>query len=174
MPAESTYVPISTYTAPANTVNNVVFSSIPQTYTDLRLVISGRGIASTTVEDVWFYATPYATDQSFTYIQPSGSAITAGRVTNVNQTTIGAIPSGTATSGIYSNIVLDLFNYSNTTTFKSYIARNTNDMNGSGIVFLTTGLKRNTSAVTSLVIFPSASTYWAAGSVFTLYGIKGA
>ena len=167
----STYTPISTYTAPASTAHDIVFSSIPQTYTDLRIVISARGIASASTEDIYFYVGTYATDESFTYLQGTGSSASSGRVTNANQTVVGSCPSGTSTANIFSATTVDLFSYSNTTTYKTFISR-CGDTNN--VTYASVGLKRNTSAVSSITIFPSASTYWAAGSTFTLYGIKAA
>jgi hypothetical protein len=166
----STYTPIATYTV-SGTAHDIIFSSIPQTYTDLRIVISARGTASVSVEDIYFYFGTYASDESFTYLQGTGSSVSSGRVSNVNQTTIGSCPSGTSTAGLISTTTVDLFNYSNTTTYKTFISRGSDTNN---VSYASVGLKRSTSAISQIVIFPSTSTYWAAGSTFTLYGIKAA
>lgn len=160
------------YQVLGSTTNNIIFSNIPQTFQDLRLVLSLRGNSAATTDNIWFYASPYATDTSGTNLTGNGSSATSTRETSVNQLVIGTAPSANATSGIFGSTTVDILNYANTSTFKTFIVRNACDLNGSGNTNLTVGLKRNTGAISTLVIFPQNSTFWAAGSTAALYGVR--
>jgi hypothetical protein len=68
---------------------------------------------------------------------------------------------------------LHIMNYANTTTYKSCLLR-ANEMSGTYQgTELIAGIWRSTSAITTITITTSTSTY-AAGSTFNLYGILGA
>jgi hypothetical protein len=66
------------------------------------------------------------------------------------------------------NLLVNVMNYSNATTYKTFLARGNIAAGGTEAVV---GLWRNTAAITSLELLPTASTF-ATGSTFTLYGIK--
>ena len=68
---------------------------------------------------------------------------------------------------------MNIQNYANTTTFKSFTCRSATDLNGSGTTRETIGMWRNTGAVTLIELFPGAGN-WASGTVATLYGIGAA
>ena len=70
--------------------------------------------------------------------------------------------------------VLDILDYDNTTKAKTTRAFTGYDANGSGAVALMGGAWYNTSAITSISIFPQSGTAFTAGSIVTLYGILGA
>jgi hypothetical protein len=61
-------------------------------------------------------------------------------------------------------------NYSNATTYKTALARTSED----GVAAAYVGLWRSTSAITSITIDKGSSDNFASGSTFTLYGIKAA
>ena len=67
--------------------------------------------------------------------------------------------------------VMQFFNYSNTTTFKTMIARGGRG-NTDGLAFMC-NLWRNTAAITSITSLTTSGNY-IAGSTFHLYGIKAA
>ena len=69
--------------------------------------------------------------------------------------------------------ILQLMNYSNTTTYKTILSRTNAAANG---VDATVGLWRSTSAITSIEIGKNSgmSGTFQIGSTFTLYGIKAA
>jgi hypothetical protein len=70
-----------------------------------------------------------------------------------------------------SNSIIDIMNYSNTTTYKTALHR-FNDANA--IVFAIVGLWRNTAAINQVRVFSTNAVNFAVGSTFTLYGIKAA
>ena len=156
-----TYEPIATYTV-ATTSASYTFSSIPGTYTDLYLVITGS--TTTAGQDIQVqFNGDTGTNYSRSYVLGTGSSVVTGR--NTGQ--IGFIP-----GGAYLNTVsrLNIMNYSNATTYKTVLAHHDS---WDSYVVDNVGLWRNTAAITSLTI--STQTFnMGVGSVFTLYGIKAA
>jgi hypothetical protein len=73
-------------------------------------------------------------------------------------------------SSTIGNAIIQVQNYSNTTTNKTALCRG--NLTGQG-TYAIVGLWRNTAAITSITIGTTGST-WTAGSTFTLYGIAAA
>lgn len=148
------------------------FSNIPQNYKDLMLVCNVRHTAAqTTGYSIMFFNGNASSGYSRIYFYGTGSAVTSARDTNYSQWYGIISPGASATSGIFSSAVIHLLNYSNTNTFKTIIERNSTDLNGSGFSMLSGGLYRDTAAITSIGGGAVSGTY-AAGTTFTLYGIK--
>jgi hypothetical protein len=68
--------------------------------------------------------------------------------------------------------VIDILDYTNVNKNKVMRSLCGTDNNGSGYVLLRSGLWMNTSAITSVTIFPNSGAITANGT-FALYGIKG-
>ena len=71
---------------------------------------------------------------------------------------------------------IQIQNYSNTTTYKTFISRNSVTDSATGqAVSAWAGLWRSTSAITSFTLDSGRSDApWASGTMFTIYGIKSA
>jgi hypothetical protein len=174
MPAESTYTPIQTLTG---TGSNYLFqfNSIPQTYTDLVVVITGTVASGTTA----YLGTQVNQDQSntfysYTNLFGNGATATSTRGTSATfalpLTTSFPLSTTIPTIGKFS-----YFNYANTTTFKSFIMEQAFDQNGSGTIGKGVGVYRSTNAITSVQITTlNGGLFWSTSSVATLYGIKAA
>jgi hypothetical protein len=67
-----------------------------------------------------------------------------------------------------TNIIIDIMDYSNTTTNKTNLTRSNNVGNGLAAVV---GMWRNTNAITSIRFFPDSGNF-STGSTFRLYGIQ--
>jgi hypothetical protein len=159
----STYEPIATQTL-GSTASSVSFTSIPSTYTDLIAVITGKTTASVSV--TMRLNNDSSTNYSFTRIVGTGSAASSSRGTSLDAMQIN---SGT-TDTERELIIMQLLNYSNTTTYKTALVR-ANNAGQSTSAFA--GLWRSTSAV-NRVDFLAGATTFVVGSTFTLYGIKAA
>ena len=162
----STYTPIATQTL-GSAASSVTFSSIAGTYTDLIIVAN----STTSVNDRTIklqFNSDTASNYSYTNILGySGGAISQR---GSAQTSIQwGSSSDTSGSNIY---ILNVQNYANTTTYKTTISRG-NVAGASSTVDSHVGVWRSTSAITSLLIFPSTGNF-NTGSTFTLYGIKAA
>jgi hypothetical protein len=66
-------------------------------------------------------------------------------------------------------ITADLFSYAGS-TFKTVLATNSQDYNGSGNVGRTVALWRSTSAISTILLYTNAGNF-NAGTTATLYGI---
>jgi hypothetical protein len=110
----NTYVALATTTVSAN-AGPITFTSIPATYTDLVLVISGTQATSGTVRIQFNNDT--ASNYSRTDIYGDGSSAASYRESN--QTYINFITLQTT----QSNSITHIMNYANTTTFKTAITR---------------------------------------------------
>jgi len=162
----STYEPIATQTL-TSAVADVYFNSIPQTYTDLVLVMVGGCAANS---GIGFRVNgSNASMYSTTFLEGITSA-TSFRYTVQNWLRIGYNASWGA--GLGQTAILNFQNYSNTTTYKSVLSRvGTIEMNCSGASI---GTIHTTSAVSSINIMTSNGNSYNIGSTFTLYGIKAA
>ena len=166
--ATTTYVPLITQTlnSSASSVTLGSGGTISQAYTDLVLVCSLKG--DTTSETVLVQCNgDTATNYSYTLVYGTGSATGSQRYSNQTAMRIGS----TDTSANYDVYIANFQNYSNSTTYKSVLSR---ESAASNLVSATIGLWRSTSAITSIKIFRDNSTNFVAGSTFTLYGIVNA
>jgi hypothetical protein len=164
MPA--TYEPISTQTL-GTAVATVTFSSIPQTYTDLVLVFAGSSSTlSTDSIDIQFNGDT-TTNYSNTFLSGNGSAASSGRNSNFNYG-VGAL----ITSSEIVNSTWQIFNYTNTTTFKTILARG--NIAGALLRLNVVLWRKTPEAITSILLKNDTAQNFAVGSTFTLYGIKAA
>ena len=162
MPA--TYEPIATTTL-GSAASSITFSSIPGTYTDLRLVLVGTNASG----DYWTirFNSDTGSNYSCTYLEGTGSAADTFRFTN--QTFIYIAPSSISTT-VPTFSEVNIFNYAGSTN-KTTLHASASDRNGSGWVNRLVGLWRNTNAITSLSVQVSNGTNIASGTTATLYGI---
>jgi len=156
----ATYDCIATTTLGSDTAT-VTFSSISGSFTDLVLVasykrsVSGNGIVKINSDT--------GSNYSYTYLLGDGSSASSARSAN----RANAIVSYDS-ADLQETLLVNFFNYSNTTTNKTLISRG-NDT-GLGVISYI-NLWRSTSAITSIEIYPNSGN-WRSGSTFTLYGIK--
>lgn len=158
-----TYEPIATQTLGTATAD-VFFNSIPQTYTDLVLVMNGNAASGTNAG--MRFNSDNTTNYSATYIYGDGSTVNNGRVSN-NTFIYGGdfISTGNCTN------IFHIFNYTNATTFKTVLNRTTT----SGLTMAWVSIWRKApAAITSINVLTSNGVSYSIGTTFTLYGIKAA
>ena len=109
------------------------------------------------------------TNYSSTYINGDGTTARSQRRTSVASFYLTYYASPTTTDGAWFCKV-DLLNYANTTTYKTFLAR-LGDASSHGVQ-ADVGLWRSTSAINILTI--TSQYTFKTGSTFTLYGIKAA
>lgn len=161
----STYDKIATYTVPSATTS-YTFSSIPSTYTDIVIVAAGTISSSAPSTSIRFNSDT-GSNYSHTYLTGDGSSATSSRASN--QTSMLVTYNGAISSAPNTNI-LQVMNYSNTTTNKTVLSRASQAQYGTDAIV---GLWRSISAINSIT-FITGGTGFAIGSTFTLYGIKAA
>lgn len=160
--ATQTYDPIASITLGAATAS-VTFSAIPQTYTDLVIVIFSDQTASS--DALLQFNADTATNYSATVLTGSGAAVVSARSTSASSIVVNAASTTDQIS------IVNIMNYSNTTTNKTAVYRR-NDPAGAH-VSVSVGLWRSTAAITSIRLFSNSSTF-TSNSTFNLYGIKAA
>lgn len=158
----NTYESIATQTL-GSAAASVTFSSIPSTYTDLVLVIAGTNTTSAQAIGMTFNGDT-GTNYSRTAVYGDGTNAASIRDTNIAR--MDVVYYGTT----QSNGIVNIMNYANTTTFKTVLARSNDPASA---VNANVCLWRNTAAITSITL-TAVSTTLAAGSTFSLYGIKAA
>ena len=161
--AVSAYEVISTQTLGSATAS-VTFSSIPQTYTDLVLIVSTQ--TSSNVDVFMRFNSDTANNYSSTTLVGNGTSAFSTRLTSRSDI---IIMSGDPSAGI-STYISHIFNYTNATTFKTSLIRS----NLADRVAAIVGLWQATpAAITTINIRVDTGTL-ATGSTFALYGIKAA
>lgn len=160
--ATNTYVALDKVTIGTAT-NTVTFNSIPGTYTDLRIIIDGTA-ASNSYCTLRFNGD---TNNNYSNTEIVGDGSTAGTYRN----------SGNPyayTGSIYTSQtvnLIDILNYSNSTTFKSFSHEASY---GGNSIKQSIGLWRSTSAITSITVGTGGATNFNVGTTFSLYGISNA
>jgi hypothetical protein len=163
-----TYEPIATTTL-GTAAASVTFSSISATYTDLVLIANMAQTSGTDDFSIRFNGDT-GNNYSRTVLHGSGSAAGSNRNSSAAQISIsyyGYPPSAASTFGAE---IIHILNYSNTTTYKTVLARANSASTGTDA---TVGLWRNTAAINEVIIRMNAGTI-ATGSTITLFGIKAA
>jgi hypothetical protein len=159
-----TYDSIATTTLSVGTAT-VTFSAIPATFTDLVLVFSGTAATGSTDSISIRFNGDTATNYSFTNLSGNGSAASSARSSSDT-----SIAPALITSTEVSNNIWNIFNYSNTTTFKNVLVR----ANIAGAsTRASVGLWRKTpEAISSITLTIVGGQNFASGCTFSLYGIK--
>ncbi len=164
MPAGNTYESIATQTL-GSTTATLTFSSIPGTYTDLVLVCGSLKYVTSADDAYVRFNSDTATNYSWLQLNGNGSAASSN-LASANSG-IRSI-NGMSTTNLGTTII-NVQNYSNSTTYKTTLSRHSTDFAGAFV-----GLWRSTAAITSITIINFGAGGFAAGSTFSLYGIKAA
>ena len=162
--ATATYTPIATQTL-GSAAASITFSSIPSTYTDLRVVITGITTANAGLQ-VQFNGDA-STNYSVTTLYGTGSA--AGSANGISESQIRPNKQTSTGSTIPWLFTMDVQSYAGNTN-KSALFVTSTDFNGSGTIEPAVGLWRSTSAITSITVLASSTTF-ATGTIATLWGI---
>jgi len=168
MAAGGTYEPIATTTTSSNQTT-VSFTSITGSYTDLVLVCAFK---NTTAVDMNLQFNS-DTGNNYSYITFGGDGTSNAKVRGYNSSAIILDINAAGFGTDRSIVVVDIMNYSNTSTAKTVISR-AGAVTGTPNVGMTIGTRRNTAAITTIDISATTSNAIASGSKFTLYGILAA
>jgi hypothetical protein len=164
----ATYERIATQTL-SSTASSISFTSIPQTYTDLIMIAELRSSDSRNGgQSVNFrFNGDSSSNYSKTGMYSVGSSRASFRQTSASVIELSCVMNGSA-SGLFSQNIVNIMNYSNTSIFKTVPFR----VNTEGYTSVEIGLYRSTSAITSITITEPSALNWVAGSSVTIYGIK--
>lgn len=176
MAAGNTYVPIATNTFSTNTAS-VTFSSIPSTYTDLVLVVSGLAYYSSStfiVGDIVINGDT-GTNYSSTIIQGFNSALSSRYTSVPAMRQLFEMVANSTDNSLRSTGVMHFMNYANTTHNKVALGRSGSNNSSAGAeVIQTVSLWRSTAAINSIQIKNADSGTGFVAGTFSLYGITAA
>ena len=159
-------IPISTVTVGSGGAANISFTGIPQTYTDLKLVVSGR--SSDTNFGYLIKLNNTTTSYSGRWIE--GVSTSASSYTN-SDALGGYLTYSTQTANTFCNSEAYIPNYTGSTN-KSYSIETVQEGNSATGVYLAMGamLRSNTDAITSIVL--TINTLFVQYTTAYLYGIR--
>jgi hypothetical protein len=167
MAAGNTYEAIATQTL-GSAAASVTFSSIPGTYTDLVIVCTPLRVTAGAEELVFQFNSDTGSNYSSTILTGDGSTASSIRFSNQTYANMNYNSNVSQTQSVQ---IYSLMNYSNTTTFKTFIGRANRADSG---VETAVALWRSTAAVTSIAAKLKNGNNFATGSTFSLYGILAA
>lgn len=158
-----------------SSANGVIsLTSIPQTYTDLVIQVTGVINASTSDGGIYVRVNgDSTTTYNWTMLYGNGSSAGSSAATSATSMLIGAIAgltSGTATPGTST---INVLGYSFTNVPKRFLGTGALDQNGSGEVDAFTGWWNSNSAITQIDLrtYNGTSATFAVGTTVSLYGI---
>lgn len=153
----------------SGTAASVTFSSIPQTFQTLKIVISSRSDRVNTVDGI--RVSFNGSTSSFTYrdLTGSGSAASSG---NSATGFTGNIDGASSTSSTFGSMELTIPNYAGSTN-KPWSTDAVMENNATAAYQnLMANLWSNTAAIASIVLTSENSANFVSGSTFSLYGVS--
>jgi hypothetical protein len=160
---------ISTVTVGSGGAANIDFTSIPQTYTDLVILLSTR-TTNAAVNDnpvIRFNASTSSYSLRRLYTFSNGSASSD----SLSYITVGNTAGNNTTSNTFGNSTVYVPNYTGS-TYKSVSADGVSEYNGTAAAMaINAGLWSNTSAITQVTFVSEAGSNFMQYSTASLYGI---
>ena len=172
--ALETTTKLATFTIGAsNGTNSIIFSNIPQHYTDLIIYASLRGTSNdgTNYEAIGLvFNNTYA---NYSTIGGQGTGSSSGSYTETAYRTIGIAPNGGNTANTFGNVVIYIPNYTSS-NFKSVYSESAQENNATAAyTSVHSYLNKTTAPVTQITLDSSRTgANWAQYSSVTLYGVK--
>lgn len=147
--------------------------TIPQTYTDLKVVFSVRCDQAVVSNSLGINFNSSSTGYYYKSVYGTGTAVGNDQSSNYSKAYCGDYVGTSATSNTFSNIEIYIPNYAGANS-KSFSCDSVSENNAAAArANLIAGLWDNSAAITSLVIAPFSGTgNFVQYSTFYLYGIK--
>jgi hypothetical protein len=159
------YIPIASQTL-TSAASSVTFSAIPQTFRDLIIVVSATG----TVDVNIFMTLNGDTGSNYTSVRMFGTGSSALSSTDSARADWRISSNAVVSSTPTQNYIIQVFDYAQTDKHKTGLWRANSPTAG---VAAAAGRYASTSNVTSFSMTTLNANTYAAGSVFSLYGIEG-
>ena len=160
---------IETKTVGSGGISSVVFSNIPQTYTDLKISISGRTNRNSTFDNLNIGFN--SSQSNFTGKVLAGYGTSGTEGASAAQL-VASINSATSTANVFSTVDIYISNYTSS-NYKSFSADAVNEnIDGFAVSLVGAGLWSSTSAISSIEFYPVYGTLFTELSTFSLYGIS--
>lgn len=164
-----TYKKIASVTVGSGGAASMEFTSIPSTYTDLIVKISGRMARATNGGSVVLSLNGSTSNFTYRSVYGQGSSAVS---TNGSTGLIGFAPGANDTASTFGNMEIYIPNYAGSTN-KSVSVDSVSENNATeGYDALYAVLWSNTAAITSLNVKDNGASNWVQYSTATLYGIS--
>jgi hypothetical protein len=165
----NTFVKIQTVTVGSGGAASIDFTSIPQTYTDLKIVVSARSTYSALVDTLFVKPNGLTTNGSSRWVIGDGSTASSS---SAAFNYVREINGNTATASTFASVEIYAPNYTSS-NYKSFSSEGVSETNAtSGVrLGLTAGLWSSTAAITSITLTATSGDF-VQYSTATLYGIK--
>jgi hypothetical protein len=170
--------PIYTQTVGAGGASSITFNNIPQTFTDLKIVMSGRSSSSTA--DAFFMrigtsgSIDNAAHYSSTRLFGNGSSDTSDRYSGKTETFYYAsMPIAGSTANTFNNAEIYIPNYTSS-NYKQILLDNVAENNSASTYIeqdLMAGLWQNSGSVTNILFASFDGGNFVQYSTFSLYGV---
>jgi len=164
---------IATVTVGSGGAASISFTSIPGTYQHLQV----RGILrhSSTGASGGYAGFRFNSDTGSNYgyhaLWGDGSSIYSDGLQSQTTLIVNRCTTATQTASNFGAYVVDILDYASTSKNTTTRALAGYDNNGSGLLYVKSGLWLNTSAITSITVSPNAGS-WVQHSTLALYGVK--
>jgi hypothetical protein len=168
----NTFVKIQTVTVGSGGAATIDFTSIPQTYTDLKVVLSTRDAYAGIFDGIKITFNSNTTGYSWRYVEGTGAAVSSGNASSQAFGQGGVSSGANATASVFGSQEVYIPNYTSSNN-KSFSAEGVQEHNGAtGYAYLFANLWANTAAITSISITPYQPVNFVQYTSATLYGIK--
>ena len=159
---------IATTTVGSGSASAITFTSIPQTYTDLKLVWSTRTTQTATSSAQYMAFNTLSTNFSFRRLRGTGTATDS--YTEASSTLFGTAVGASATASVFSNGEIVIPNYAGS-AYKSFSVDSAAEDNVAvSILVFFAGLWSNVAAINSISFTTDGN--FVQYSTMSLYGIK--
>ena len=166
----NTYVALDKATVTTATPS-ITFTGISGAYTDLVIVASIKADSTTIATPALRFNGDTTSNYSATWLYGNGTSALSSRASTQTYLYTGDYVAGVESTN-FSTFISHIMNYSNTTTFKTVLSRNSQINSADGETGATVGLWRKTPEAISTILYTSTNgANFAVGSTFSLYGI---
>ena len=174
MAAGATYTPIASTTI-GTAVASYTFTGVSAAYTDIILIISARCAAAQVGDSAILQVGNGSIDTISVYsrirLLGTGTVASSASRSAVANIDLDGLAGNNASATQQGVIIINFQNYSNTTTYKTVLARSNAP---EAYVEATVGLWRSTSAINQIKISTGSGSDLMVGSTLALYGITAA
>lgn len=166
----NTYTKIATVNVGLLGASSIDFTSVPQGYTDLKVVLSVRTTRASTDDLINVNFNGVSTNQSSRWLQGNGTSASSG--TYGSNLYLAWVNAASNTANTFGNAEMYIPNYTSA-NFKSISTDGVFETNSTtALAGLTAGLWSSTAAITSITITSVFSASFIQYTTATLYGIS--
>ena len=171
------YDALASYTVPSGGVSQIEFAGIPTggQYQHLQIRYIGRSsLSATGFPSLDIRLNSSSSSYAYHRLYGNGSSAVADSGTSLSSAIIGAVSAANNIADSFGAGVIDILDYTSTSKNKTIRCLTGGDNNGSGAIYLNSGLWFATpTAVTSIAFLLGAGQNFVQHSQFALYGIRG-